>query len=62
MDVIVKLLPGIALLLVLAGVVQYLKAMQKKGRGAGHRYESLKALMSPGELKFFRVLEAAVGG
>ena len=58
---IVKMLPGVALLLVVAGVVQYLKAAQKKGRGAGHRFESLKALMSPGELKFFRALEAAVG-
>ena len=44
-----------------AGVVQYLKAVQKKGRGAGHRFEGLNALMSPGELKFFRALEAAVG-
>ena len=61
MDMIVKMLPGVALLLVVAGVVQYLKAAQKKGRGAGHRFESLKALMSPGELKFFRALEAAVG-
>ncbi len=61
MDLIIKLLPGIALLLVLAGVVQYLKAMGKKGRGTGHRYESLKGLMSPGELKFFGALEAAVG-
>ena len=61
MDMIVKLLPGIAVLLVVAGVVQYLKTMQKKGRGAGHRYESQKALMSPGELKFFGALEAAVG-
>ena len=58
---IVKMLPGVALLLVVAGVVQYLKAAQKKGRGAGHRFEGLKALMSPGELKFFRALEAAVG-
>lgn len=61
MDMIIKLLPGFALLLVLAGVVQYLKAMQKKGRGAVHRYESRSALMSPAELKFFRALEAAVG-
>ena len=61
MDFIIKMLPGVALLLMLAGLVQYLKAMQKKGRGAGHRFESQKALMSPGELKFFRALEAAVG-
>ena len=61
MDMIVKMLPGIALLLVLVGVVQYLKAMQKKGRGAVHRYERRNALMTPAELKFFRALEAAVG-
>ena len=61
MDLIVKMLPGVAFLLVLAGLVQYWKAAQKKGRGAGHRFESLKALMSPGELKFFRALEEAVG-
>lgn len=62
MDLIIKILPGVALLLVLAGLVQYLKATQRKGRDAGHRYESLKILMSPGELKFFRVLDEAVGG
>ena len=61
MDLIIKMLPGVALLLVVAGLVQYLKAAQKKGWGAGHRFESLKALMSRGELKFFRALEAAVG-
>lgn len=61
MDIIVKMLPGVAFLLVVAGVVQYLKAAQKKGRGANRRFESRNALMSPGELKFFRALEAAVG-
>ena len=61
MDMIIKLLPGIALLLALGWLAQFLKAMQKKGRGAGNRYESQKALMSPGELKFFGALEAAVG-
>ena len=61
MDMIIKLLPGFALLLALGGFAQYLKAMQKKGRSTGHRFESQKALMSPGELKFFRALEAAVG-
>lgn len=61
MDSIIKILPLVALVLLLAGLGQLLKAMQKKGRGAGHRYESQKALMSPGELKFFRALEAAVG-
>lgn len=61
MDLIIKILPGVALLLVLAGLVQYLKAAQRKGRDVGHRYESLKVLMSPGELKFFRALVAAAG-
>jgi len=37
-----------------------LKKKMKVG-GVGHRYESLKVLMSPGELKFFRELETAVG-
>lgn len=61
MDSFIKILPLVALVLLLAGLAQFLKAMQKKGRGVGHRYESQKALMSPGELKFFGALEAAVG-
>ena len=62
MDMIIKLLPWVAVLFLLGGAVQVLAALQKKkGRTAGHRFESLKALMSPGELKFFRALEAAVG-
>ena len=62
MDIFLKLLPGVALLLVLAGFILYLKSAKKKGRGAGPRFEGKMVLMSPGELKFFRALEAAVGG
>ena len=74
MDLIAKLLPGVALLLLLAGAVQYLKAMQKKGRGTGHRFESRRALMSPRGVEVYpcagrglgrqfpRYLEGAAGG
>ena len=61
MGLIAALLPWVVLLLLLAGLYQYLKAL-RTGRGPGHRFESKKALMSPGELKFFRALDAAVGG
>ena len=62
MDSIIKLLPLIALMLLLAGLGQYLKALKKMRRSAGHRFKSRNALMSPGELKFFRALEGALGG
>ena len=62
MDSIIRQLPLIALMLVLAGLGQFLMVLKKKGYGAGHRFESLKALMSPAELKFFRALEGALGG
>ncbi len=61
MDLIMKMLLPVALLLVLAGLVQYVKALQRKEARGGHRYEKQEALMSPVELKFFRALEAAVG-
>lgn len=63
MDGLIKSLPWIAVALLLGGVAQLLVAVQRKktGEGAGHQYEKRGALMSPGELKFFRALEAAVG-
>jgi len=60
MDSITALLPWVALLLLLAGLGRYLKALEK-GRGPRRRFESKKALMSPGELQFFRALEVALG-
>ena len=60
MDSSIMMLPLVALMLALAGIGQYLKALKKKRRGTGHWFESRKVLMSPGELKFFRALEGAV--
>ena len=62
MDSIIKMLPLVALVLLLAGLGQLLKALKKMGRSTGHRFESRRALMSPGELKFFRALEGALAG
>lgn len=62
MDSIIKMLPLVALVLLLAGLGQLLKTLKKMGRGTGHRFESRRALMSPGELKFFRSLEGALAG
>ena len=63
MDNILKLLPWIVFLFLLAAALQVVVALQKK-KGAGkkaYKFEGAGPLMSPGELKFFRVLEAAVG-
>ena len=58
-----KILPWIVFLFLLAAALQVVVALQKK-KGAGkkaNKFEGAGPLMSPGELKFFRALEAAVG-
>ena len=64
MELILKLLPWIVFLFLLAAALQVVVALQKK-KGAGkkaNKFEGAGPLMSPGELKFFRALDAAVGG
>lgn len=63
MDLIFKLLPWMAVLFLLAAAGHVAAALKKKKRAGdkAHHFERQEALMSPGELKFFRALEAAVG-
>jgi len=74
MDSSIMLLTFVALLLALAGIGLYLKALKKKRRGTGHWFESRRALMSPRGVEvspcaggglgrqFPRYLEGAAGG
>ena len=63
MDSIMIILPWIVFVLLMAAALQVVAALKKK-KGTGgraHLFERQAALMSPGELKFFRALDAAVG-
>ena len=63
MELILKLLPWIVFIFLLAAALQVVAVLQKK-KGLGkkaNQFERAGPLMSPGELKFFRVLETAVG-
>ena len=63
MNSIVKILPWIVFVFLMAAALQVVAALKKKKRAGvqAHLFERQEALMSPGELKFFRALEAAAG-
>ena len=58
-----KILPWIVFLFLLAAALQVVAVLQKKKRAGkkANQFERAGPLMSAGELKFFRALEAAVG-
>jgi hypothetical protein len=64
MDVFIKLFPLLVVALLAGAALVLLAGIQKKilAKGRANQYERHVALMSPAELRFFRVLEEALNG